>query len=182
MNQALERLGTWAARRHWWVIGAWLVILVGLSLGRVVAGGDFVNDYSVPGSESSEGLDVLRADFPSASGYGGQIVFKAGTGTVADQSAAVGTAMKNLGGLPHVISATDPLDRAEHAGGGQGRHDRLRQRVLGRRAGLARLDVPGLDGQGRAAGPGRRPDRRVRRRRRADRPGSPTTVPRRSSA
>ena len=109
MNEALERLGTWAARRHWWVIGAWLVILVGLSLGRGIAGGDFVNDYSVPGSESSEGLDVLRADFPSASGYGGQIVFKADTGKVADQSAAVGTAMKNLGGLPDVISSTDPL-------------------------------------------------------------------------
>jgi RND superfamily putative drug exporter len=109
MNGALERLGTWAARRHWWVIGAWIVILVGLSVGRGAFGGDFVNDYSVPGSESSHGLDVLRADFPAASGYSGQIVFKAGTGTVADQSAAVTTAMKNVGGLPHVLSATDPL-------------------------------------------------------------------------
>jgi len=32
MNGALERLGTWAARRRWWVIGAWIVILVGLFL------------------------------------------------------------------------------------------------------------------------------------------------------
>jgi RND superfamily putative drug exporter len=109
MNAALERLGTWAARRHWWVIGAWIVILVGLSLGRSAVGGDFVNDYSVPGSQSAEGLAVLRADFPSASGYAGQIVFKADTGEVADQSAAVATAMKNFSGLPDVISATDPL-------------------------------------------------------------------------
>jgi RND superfamily putative drug exporter len=109
MNGALERLGTWAARRHRWVIGAWIVILLGLSLGRNLAGGDFVNDYSVPGSESQQGLDRLEADFPTASGYGGQIVFHADTGTVADQSAAVGTAMKNVGALPNVISAIDPL-------------------------------------------------------------------------
>ena len=109
MNAALERLGIWAARRRWWVIGAWIVILLGLSLGRDLVGGEFVNDYSVPGSESQQGLDRLEADFPAASGYGGQIVFKAGTGTVADQSAAVGTAMKSIGGLPDVISASDPL-------------------------------------------------------------------------
>jgi putative drug exporter of the RND superfamily len=109
MNAALERLGIWAARRRWWVIGAWIVILLGLSLGRNLIGGEFVNDYSVPGSESQQGLDRLEADFPAASGYGGQIVFKAGTGTVADQSAAVGTAMKSIGGLPDVISASDPL-------------------------------------------------------------------------
>jgi len=109
MNGALERLGTWAARRRWWVIGAWIVILVGLSLGRNLGGGDFVNNYSVPGSESQQGLDRLQSDFPAASGYGGQIVFHAGTGTVADQSAAVGTAMKNVAALPHVISVTDPL-------------------------------------------------------------------------
>ena len=109
MNAALERLGIWAVRRRWWVIGAWIVILLGLSLGRNLVGGEFVNDYSVPGSESQQGLDRLEADFPAASGYGGQIVFKAGTGTVADQSAAVGTAMKSIGGLPDVISASDPL-------------------------------------------------------------------------
>ena len=71
MNGALERLGVWAARRRWWVIAAWVLILVGLWLGRSAFGGTFVNDYSVPGSQSEQGLDVLRADFPAASGYGG---------------------------------------------------------------------------------------------------------------
>ena len=109
MNGALERLGVWAARRRWWVIAAWVLILVGLWLGRSAFGGTFVNDYSVPGSQSEQGLDVLRADFPAASGYGGQIVFKADTGKVADQSQAVAETMKNVGALPHVLSATDPL-------------------------------------------------------------------------
>jgi putative drug exporter of the RND superfamily len=109
MNALLERLGVWAARRRWWVIAAWLVILLGLSVARGAAGGSFVNDYSVPGSESSQGLDVLKKDFKAASGYNGQIVFRADKGAVADQSQAVATAMKDLGALPHVLTATDPL-------------------------------------------------------------------------
>jgi hypothetical protein len=36
-------------------------------------------------------------------------VFEAPTGTVADRSQAVAEAMKNVGALPHVVSATDPL-------------------------------------------------------------------------
>src|SRR3954451_2459305 len=109
MNAILERLGGWAARRRWWVIGAWLVVLVGLSVARGAVGGTFVNDYSVPGSESSNGLDVLKKDFTAASGYSGQIVFHADKGKVSDQSQAVATAMKNIGALPHVLTATDPL-------------------------------------------------------------------------
>jgi RND superfamily putative drug exporter len=109
MNALLQRLGHWAARRRWWVIGVWLAVLVGLSVARGAAGGTFVNDYSVPGSESSQGLDVLRQDFKAASGYNGQIVFHAGNGAVADQSQAVAAAMKNVGALPHVLTATDPL-------------------------------------------------------------------------
>ncbi|MGZ4501395.1 MAG: MMPL family transporter [Nocardioidaceae bacterium] len=109
MNALLQRLGTFAARKHWWVIGVWLVVLVSLSVLRGAIGGNFVNNYNVPGSQSSAGLTVLRTQFHSASGYSGQIVFHARKGTVADQSSAVGTAMKNIGNLPHVVSATDPL-------------------------------------------------------------------------
>ncbi|MFC4785378.1 MMPL family transporter [Nocardioides sp. MAHUQ-72] len=109
MNALLERLGRFASRHRWWVVGVWLLLLVGLTLANRAAAGNFVNDYTVPGSQSSNGLDVLRKDFSSASGYSGQIVFHAEQGTVEDQSKAVSTTMKNVGGLDHVISATDPL-------------------------------------------------------------------------
>ena len=109
MNAILERLGRFASRHRWWVVGVWLVLLVGLTLTNRAAGGNFVNDYTVPGSQSSTGLDLLKSDFAAASGYSGQIVFHAEQGKVADQSQAVGKAMKKVGALPHVISATDPL-------------------------------------------------------------------------
>ena len=109
MNALLERLGRFASRHRWWVVGVWVLLLLGLTLVNRQVGGSFVNDYTVPGSESSSGLDVLEKDFKSASGYSGQIVFHAEKGKVSDQSSAVKTTMADVGKLDHVMSATDPL-------------------------------------------------------------------------
>ena len=43
MNGLLERLGGFAARRHWIIIIAWLVLLGGLFGLRQAFGGEFVN-------------------------------------------------------------------------------------------------------------------------------------------
>lgn len=86
----------------------WLLVL-GLTITNAQVGGNFVNDYQVPGSESSRGLAKLRSSFPSASGYSGQIVFHADKGKVDAQKPAVASTMKNVGGLDHVVTATDPL-------------------------------------------------------------------------
>ena len=109
MNEMLARIGRFAASRRWWVAGIWLLVLVGLTLANRVVGGSFVNNYTVPGSESSRGLDVLHKDFSQASGYAGQIVFHATKGTVGDDAEAVQTTMQHVGALPHVLSASDPL-------------------------------------------------------------------------
>lgn len=79
MNGFLERLGGFAARRHWIVIIAWLVILGGTLWARQASGGEFVNNYTVSGSGSALGLDRLNQDFPQQGGYAGQIVFHAKT-------------------------------------------------------------------------------------------------------
>jgi RND superfamily putative drug exporter len=109
MNMLLERLGAFAARRHWIVIIAWLIILGGLIGAMHQFGGEFVNDYTVPGSGSSNGLNLLNSDYPQQGGYGGQIVFHARHGTVAQQQTAVNQATSNVAGLPHVLKATSPF-------------------------------------------------------------------------
>ena len=91
------------------MIVAWLIILGVLLALRAAFGGDFVNDYTVTGSQSAQGLSVLKKDFPSQGGYAGQIVFHAPTGTVAAQTAAVNTAMGNVAKLPHVVRAVSPF-------------------------------------------------------------------------
>jgi RND superfamily putative drug exporter len=109
MNKVLERLGGFAARRHWIVIITWLVILGGLLAAKREFGGAFVNDYTVPGSSSSNGLNLLNSDYPQQGGYGGQIVFHASHGTVTQQETAVNQATSNVAKLPHVIKAVSPF-------------------------------------------------------------------------
>ena len=85
MNALLEGLAGLAARRHWVVIIAWVIILGGLLAAKSAFGGEYVNNYTISGSNSADGLNVLNSTFPQQSGYGGQIVFHATKGTVADQ-------------------------------------------------------------------------------------------------
>src|SRR5450631_4005471 len=96
MNNLLERLGGFAARRHWVVIIAWLVILGGLLAAVKAFGGEYVNNYTVSGSDSAVGLDVLNSTFPQQGGFGGQIVFHAKSGTVSAQQSAVDQAVTNV--------------------------------------------------------------------------------------
>ena len=109
MNNLLERLGGFAARRHWIVIITWLIILGGLLAAKHEFGGEFVNNYTVPGSSSSNGLSLLNSDYPQQGGYGGQIVFHAGDGSVAQQETAVNQATSNVAKLPHVLKAVSPF-------------------------------------------------------------------------
>ncbi len=109
MNALLERLGNFAVRRHWIVLIGWLVILGAALVLRSEFGGSFVNDYNVPGSQSAEGLSRLQSDFPSQSGYAGQIVFHTTKGTVAAQTTAVNQSVSNVTKLTHVMSAVSPF-------------------------------------------------------------------------
>lgn len=109
MHELLGRLGRFCASRGWAVIIAWLVVVIALAGLRAGFGGDFYNNYTVPGSQSSHGLTVLQKEFPSQGGYAGQIVFHAKKGTIDDQSSAVNSAMKNVAALPDVVATTNPL-------------------------------------------------------------------------
>ena len=109
MNSLLERLGGFSARRHWIVIIGWVIILAGLVLARHFSGGEFVNNYTVDGSDSSTGLNLLNADFPQQGGYAGQIVFHATKGKVSDDQSAVNQATTNVSKLAHVIKAVSPF-------------------------------------------------------------------------
>jgi putative drug exporter of the RND superfamily len=109
VNRLLERLGGGAVRWRWAVIIAWVIILGGLLGARHAFGGDFVNNYTVSGTDSARGLDTLNASFPQQGGYGGQIVFHAKHGTVSASKSAVNQATSNVAKLPHVIGATSPF-------------------------------------------------------------------------
>ncbi len=109
MNAVLERLGRFCARRHRVVLVAWLLIVGALLLLRANFGGTLANDYTVPGSQSHAGQDLLAKEFPGQSGYGGQIVFHDPKGDIASDTAVVNSSMANVAALPHIVSSTSPF-------------------------------------------------------------------------
>ncbi|GIF76467.1 MMPL family transporter [Asanoa siamensis] len=110
MHAFLARLGRTCARHHWVVIGAWLVLVVGLAVGNNRLGGDYLNDYTVPGSQSDKGAEIISGEFPGQSTFVGQLVFHAPAGsTLYAQQSVIDQSTANAGTLGHVISATSPF-------------------------------------------------------------------------
>jgi putative drug exporter of the RND superfamily len=112
VNLLLEKLAGTAARRHWIFIIAWVAILGGLLGAKHAFSGEFVNNYTISGSDSANGIRVLNETFPQQGGYGGQIVFHARSGTVSAQQSAVNQSVSNVSKLPDVIKAVSPFASA----------------------------------------------------------------------
>ena len=115
MNGVLEGLGEIAATALVGFIVGWVVILGGLVGANHVWGGAYVNNYTVSGSDSPAGLNVLNSALPQQGGYGGQIVFPARSGTVTAQQTAVNQSVTNVAKLPHVIKAVSPFASPDSA-------------------------------------------------------------------
>jgi putative drug exporter of the RND superfamily len=109
MNLLLERLAGVAARRHLIFIFAWVVILGALLGAKHAFSGEYTNNYTISGSDSAAGLNLLNSTFPQQGGYGGQIVFHASSGAVSAQQSAVNQSVTNVSKLPDVIKAVSPF-------------------------------------------------------------------------
>ncbi|MEU6486569.1 MMPL family transporter [Streptomyces sp. NPDC046887] len=106
---ALRRTGEWCARHSVLVIVLWLAALVGAQVLDRAYGGDYSDDFTLPGSQSDDGLAVLRSHDPAAGGYGAQIVLRDSAAPLSSVGGQVNTAVSDLGKLPHVLSAQSPL-------------------------------------------------------------------------
>ncbi|MGW8882998.1 MMPL family transporter [Streptomyces sp. NPDC055749] len=106
---ALRRTGQWCARHFVVVIVLWLAALAGLQVLNHAYGGDYSDDFSLPGTQSQDGLDVLKAHEPSAGGYSTQVVLHDASKPLTDVSSQVSSAVTALEKLPHVLSAQNPL-------------------------------------------------------------------------
>jgi putative drug exporter of the RND superfamily len=74
----LQALARFCYRRRWRVLGAWVVLLVGLFALNSTFGGKFLDEFDLPGSESQEAVDLLEEHgFTTRAGATGQVVFEA---------------------------------------------------------------------------------------------------------
>ncbi|MFJ5830859.1 MMPL family transporter [Streptomyces sp. NPDC093089] len=105
----LYRLGHWCARHFLVVIALWLAAVAGLQITDRAVGGQFSDNFALPGVQSAEGLDVLQAHDPAAGGYGAQVVLNRPSGPLTDEASTVNSAVAALAKLPDVLSVQNPL-------------------------------------------------------------------------
>ena len=158
MSELLARLAR-SLTHHWkrGLAGAVIVIvLLGAAAG---AGGEAADDFSIPGTESQQALDLFKAHSPAFAGGDSTLVFSVSDGRIddAEPKAAVTGALDKVRELDGVEQVADPFARGRRALA-------RRQARRGRRPLLDRAAGPR---EGRRRGAARRGrDRRERRRRR----------------
>ena len=125
MSSFLYRLGQRTARRARAVVGLWLLVLVVVGGAAATFGGELRDEFSIPGTESQEGLDVLDTRFPEVSGASGQVVFQAAEGEkVTAFRAEIRDRIAALEAVDHVMLVSDPFtqENAPLAISEDGRH------------------------------------------------------------
>ncbi|MEU3146529.1 MULTISPECIES: MMPL family transporter [unclassified Streptomyces] len=105
----LRRLGEWCARHFVIVVVAWLVVLVALQMASRSVGGTYSDNFTLPDSQSQQGVEVLQRHDPQAGGYSSQIVLYDGQQQLTAYGSQMSTAVADLEKLPHVLSAQNPL-------------------------------------------------------------------------
>ncbi|WP_328343415.1 MMPL family transporter [Micromonospora sp. NBC_00421] len=111
MATLLYRLGRASLRRRRLVVAVWLVVLVGLGIAAATLKGPTASNFTMPGTESQQALDLLAERFPAASGATGTIAVKApadGQLTTPEGQAVVKGVVQESATLPGVVGAVDP--------------------------------------------------------------------------
>ncbi|MCH0566538.1 MMPL family transporter [Streptomyces sp. MUM 2J] len=106
---ALRRLGEWCARHYLIVIISWLVALVAFQGLNRAFGGDYSDNFALPGTQSQQGLDVLKQHDPQAGGYSSQIVLHDAGQSLTALGTPMADTVADLQKLPHVLSVQNPL-------------------------------------------------------------------------
>ncbi|HEX9040170.1 MAG TPA: MMPL family transporter [Trebonia sp.] len=101
------KVGGAAARHPWRTIAAWLILIVALFGLKTAFGGQFQDDFTVPGAPSQAGADFLRASFPQVSGADARVVIHDQHGRVSQ--AVLTEVSADLGRLPAVSVVAPPL-------------------------------------------------------------------------
>ncbi len=109
----MEHLARWCYRHRRLVAVGWALLVVVAVASASRYGGEPINDFTVPGTDSQMAVDLLRERFPERSGDTANVVVRADAGVRDDDvRIAVEAALADLGEVEHVESVRDPYDPA----------------------------------------------------------------------
>ncbi|MCW2605606.1 MAG: hypothetical protein JWO60_299 [Frankiales bacterium] len=114
MASRLYRLGRLSYRRRWVVLALWLLVLVGAGTAASTLSGPYSDEFSIPGTESQQALDVLAERFPQAglAKASANVVLAAPEGetlTTPERRAAVAAVLERVRAVADVAVVTDPF-------------------------------------------------------------------------
>jgi putative drug exporter of the RND superfamily len=111
VNRFIRRIGDASALRPWTTIGAWAVLAALVVALSGALGGAFADDFSAPGSESAEAMQLLEERFPEAAGGTAVAVFAAPDGRqVTSFRPGVESALSRVATIEHVATVSDPFE------------------------------------------------------------------------
>ena len=105
----LRALGEFSARRYVLVIVVWLGALGALQGLHSAFGGTYSDDFSLPGTQSYQGAQVLAQHAPGSGGTGAQVVLNDSKAPLSSAQNQVDQAVASLQHLPRVLSVQSPL-------------------------------------------------------------------------
>jgi RND superfamily putative drug exporter len=110
MNRFIRRIGDFSARRPWTTIGAWAVLAALVVVLSGALGGTLADDFSAPGSDSADAMDLLEQRFPDVAGGTAVVVFAAPAGQrVTEHRQSVRSVLSDVAGVEHVAAVGDPF-------------------------------------------------------------------------
>jgi RND superfamily putative drug exporter len=112
MSTLLDRLGRAAYRHRALFSAAWVVVLAAVVTLFLTVGGEFDDEFTIPGSESQAALDQLSEASTAAAGASAQLVFIAPEGQAVTDPAftqAIGAVVAAAGQVTDVAQVQDPF-------------------------------------------------------------------------
>ena len=112
MAKWLYKVGQACARRRKTVMALWLVLLVAAVAGVVTSGAKTNNQFTIPGTEAQQALDLISKAFPAASASTAQIEFVAPKGELVTSPAAeqeIGRILRAAEQAPQVVRVVSPF-------------------------------------------------------------------------
>jgi RND superfamily putative drug exporter len=106
----MDKLARWCFRHRYIVIGLWIVALVASFWATMAIGTKYSDSFSLPKTDSTRALDLLKTVSPGASGETDTIVWHVSDGSVRDPAvvAHMSATLEQVAQIPQVASVTSP--------------------------------------------------------------------------
>ena len=107
----MRQLAAFAYDRRRLVAVAWISFVAAAFLLSAAVGSGYVNNFSLPGTESQRATDLLKQRFPQQSGDSSRVVFQTSTGKLSDagRRAQIERVVDRVRTLPSVAAVASPF-------------------------------------------------------------------------